>query len=234
MKLYKVGKDWAKVLETSQDESGREIAKLIIGEYAPEDYIIIDIYNDILEDVMDNFSDYDIRISPSKEPLMVILRDNDVVYINKEAYAAKKEVSEVLKDISPTILFNAYIEARNNIGNKAKLSNAFQILEGMVNQAVGKNVNPTLIKAALKDALESEFYPTDKESKEYLRAMGYDDILKLILDLRACQMTDSVDAISDDYIREFVSENPSKLNEIRKSLNLELEYRVFTGQLKEA
>ena len=183
---------------------------------------------------MDNFSDYDIRISPSKEPLMVILRDNDVVYINKEAYAAKKEVSEVLKDISPTILFNAYIEARNNIGNKAKLSNAFQILEGMVNQAVGKNVNPTLIKAALKDALESEFYPTDKESKEYLRAMGYDDILKLILDLRACQMTNSVDAISDDYIREFVSENPSKLNEIRKSLNLELEYRVFTGQLKEA
>ena len=63
--------------------------------------------------------------------------------------------------------------------------------------------------------------------------MSYDDILKLILEIRSCQLTENLNVITDEYIREFVGDNPSKLNEIKKTLNLELEYRVFMGQLIE-
>jgi len=186
-----------------------------------------------LEDLLENQSDYSIRIAPGKEPMMTVLRDNDIVFINKESAILKRETSKALKEISPGILFNAYVEVRNNMGNKNKLSNAFQILEGMLNQTTGKALNQAFISSVLKEYLETEFYPTDKESKEYLRAMSYEDILKLILEIKNCQLTDNLDLLSDEYIREFVGDNSSKLNEIKKSLNLELEYRVFTGQLIE-
>lgn len=231
MKLYKTVKEWMLGDEKKQ-EDGREVSILLLGERADKSYVMTDIYTDILNDILENQSEYDIRIAPGKEPIMVVSRENDVVFINKDSAILKNEVSDALKGISPDIKFNAYVEARNNIGNRGKLSNSFQILESMVNHAVGKDINPELIKATLKEDLELEFYPTDKESKEYLRAMGYEDILKLILELKKCQMTDSLDAITDDYIKEFVGDNTTKLNEIRKSLNLELEYRVFTGQLR--
>ncbi len=232
MKLYKVVKDWARADEVKY-EDGREVSLLIIGEYAKDEYIVIDIYTDILEDLLENQSDYSIRIAPGKEPMMTVLRDNDIVFINKESAILKRETSKALKEISPGILFNAYVEVRNNMGNKNKLSNAFQILEGMLNQTTGKALNQAFISSVLKEYLETEFYPTDKESKEYLRAMSYEDILKLILEIKNCQLTDNLDLLSDEYIREFVGDNSSKLNEIKKSLNLELEYRVFTGQLIE-
>ena len=232
MKLYKVVKDWAKAEEVKY-EDGREVSLLVIGEYDKEDYIIVDIYSDILGDILDNQSEYDIRIAPGKEPMMTVLRDNDIVFINKDTAILKREVNKAIKEISPGILFNAYVEVRNNMGNKNKLSNAFQILEGMLNQATGKALNHAFIGSVLKEYLETEFYPTDKESKEYLRAMDYDDILKLILEIKSCQLTENLDSITDEYIREFVGDNPSKLNEIKKSINLELEYRVFAGQLIE-
>lgn len=234
MKLYKTVSGWAKG-EDVKHEDGREITLLVIGEYGPEDYVVVDIYSDILKDIMLNQSEYNIIPAPNKEPVMTVMRDGDIVFINKEAALLKREVGRALKEISPNILFNAYVEARNNMGNRAKLSNAFMILEGMIGQAIGKSINPAFLKAVLKENLETQFYPTDKESKEYLRAMGYDDILKLILELKVCQLEDRTDCITDEYIQEFIAENPSnKLNEIRKSLDLELEYRVFTGQLKES
>ncbi len=232
MKLYKVIKDWATAEEVKY-ENGREVSLLVIGEYAPKEYIIVDIYSDILDDLVNNPSDYDIRISPGKEPIMTVLRDNDIVFINKETAFLKQEVRNALKEISSGILFNAYVEIRKNMCNKNKLSSAFQILEGMLNQATQKNLNQALISSVLKEYLEAAFYPTDKESKEYIRAMSYDDILKLILEIRSCQLTENLNVISDEYIREFVGDNPSKLNEIKKTLNLELEYRVFMGQLIE-
>jgi len=232
VKLYKIVKDWAKAEEVKY-ENGRELSLLVIGEYAAEKYIIVDIYSDILDDLVNNQSDYDIRISPGKEPIMTVLRDNDIVFINKETALLKNEVSDALNEISPEILFNAYVEIRKNMCNKNKLSNSFQILDGMLNQATNRTLNQAFIGSVLKEYLETAFYPTDKESKEYLRAMSYDDILKLILEIKSCQLTENLDVITDEYIKEFVGGNSSKLNEIKKSLNLELEYRVFMGQLIE-
>lgn len=248
MKIYEVIKNWATGEETEQDENGREISKLVIGEYSSEEaarfgtgYIVVDIYTDILDEILKNHNSYMIKVFPGNMPILTVTGTNGIVTYSSQITSLKEAVLEYYKDIPQNILFAAYEDIRQNLNNGRKklLTNDFVILECMVNKGLSSalkeevKVAPDFISNTLIEYLEGEIFNTgETDIKEYIRALDIKGLLGIVIDINSSKYSKEDFVSSDEFIEEYFKANPS-VEELENIVGLELEYRLFSGKIVE-
>lgn len=238
IKIYKI-KNWKMGSELEQGKNGRSIAKLILGEiYEGKDiidYIIEDIYKDLLDDIYNNPRNYEVVIKLNMVPQLTVIYDGLLISHNDNINDYIDTIKETLTNIQNEYVLDAYLEMRLNMNGKNKLKESTDMLAAMIRKTSGFNYSIPFIRTAICQIIEDKFFNTrNNELKEWIRSLSYQDLVEYTNELIRYKMTNS---IKNEFLFEYINnsaKDPKRiLKDFENILSQELILRLHKGLLAE-
>lgn len=237
--IYKIRSEWKLGDITEKDPNGREIVKLIIGDISigreVQEYFIEDIYRDILDEVMQNVSMYDVTERIGTVPQVVIESNGVLVLHNPSVQNYLEEVKEALKTIDSSYIYDAYIELRLNMNGKSKLQEATTILVNMIRHSTGVQYATPFIRTAIIQNIEEQYFSIqNSDLKNWFRSLSYEELVESSIEIMRLKATKST---KDQFLLECISESENhkaiSVKDIESAFGKELFYRLMNGTLRD-
>lgn len=237
--IYKIRSEWKLGDITEKDSNGREIVKLIIGDISigreVQEYFIEDIYRDILDEVMQNVSMYDVTERIGTVPQVVIESNGVLVLHNPNVQNYLEEVKKALKTIDSSYIYDAYIELRLNMNGKSKLQEATTILVNMIRHSTGVQYATPFIRTAIIQNIEEQYFSIqNSDLKNWFRSLSYEELVESSIEIMRLKATKST---KDQFLLECISESEDhkaiSVKDIENAFGKELFYRLMNGTLRD-
>lgn len=236
--IYSYVTGWCKGADSEEvTGDGRTTVTLVLGEYksqgVTQDYIGETIYENVLNDIMRNPKDYEIKVQVGVTPQLIVISNGMLVLHNEEIAQHRKELLDTLKQIDAETINDAYLELRLNMNGKTKLGAATNILAGKIEKIGGRRYSNVFIRAVINTMVEDQFYSTeDNEMKEWMRSLDYEDLVSLSNSLIRFK---SDQTIEDEMLRTLCEESgkepPQFMKGVEIVLGQELVLRLYKGTI---
>lgn len=236
--IYKYIKEWCKGADSQEVAAdGRTMVSLVLGEYrcngTTQDYIVEPIYENVLEDIISNAKNYEIKVQLNVIPQLTVIANGFIVQHNDAVAGYIRELQDVLKQIDDETIMDAYLELRLNMNGKSKLNAATDILMAKIEKISGKKYCSLFVRAVINTVIEHRFFSTeDNELKEWLRSLDYVDLVGITNVLLRYKL-DQV--ISDEMLMQLCQESRKETAQFMKGVEIvlgqELILRLFKGVL---
>lgn len=237
--IYKIRSEWKLGDITEKDSNGREIVKLIIGDISigreVQEYFIEDIYRDILDEVIQNVSMYDVTERIGTVPQVVIESNGVLILHNPNVQNYLEEVKKALKTIDSSYIYDAYIELRLNMNGKSKLQEATTILVNMIRHSTGVQYATPFIRTAIIQNIEEQYFSIqNSDLKNWFRSLSYEELVESSIEIMRLKATKST---KDQFLLECISESEDhkaiSVKDIENAFGKELFYRLMNGTLRD-
>lgn len=236
--IYKIRSEWKLGDISEKDPTGREIVKLIIGDISCgkeiQEYLIEDIYKDVLNDVIQNTAMYDVTERIGTVPQVVIESNGILIMHNPNVSAYLKEVKETLKKIDANYIYDAYIELRLNMNGKSKLQEATTILVNMIRHTTGVQYATPFIRTAIIQNIEEQYFSIkDSDLRNWFRSLSYEELVESANEIMRLKVTKNT---KDEFLRDCsIGSEEHKaipIRDIENAFGKELFYRLLNGTLR--
>lgn len=186
LKIYKPFIEWKQGDEQFlyKDEEGNKyiIVKLVIGEitenYQVIDYIIEDIYKNVLDTIMKNKYKYKVDVKINQIPQLIITCDGYLLLHNPKIKKLHDDVYECLSKLEPKDIMDAYYELRLNMNALGKLGPATEYLLVQIRRYTGENISSSFARELIHKYIENTFFSVEEDDiKTYIRTLDYEDLL---------------------------------------------------------
>lgn len=180
IRTYKIIKGWNIHGDSEAiPNSKRKICHVVIGE-TDKDYIIEDMYEDIVQSICSSPNAYNISVKIGRDPQIIVLRDGKIVLHNPTTREHISYVREKLKDIPLKTLMNAYGEMRFNDEFPKKLSDSTMAVVAMINEDKNTFYTASFVYSVLREYVkETIFDMGDNEYAEEIQTLDYTELLEL-------------------------------------------------------
>lgn len=242
IKIYKTISGWKIGSEMEKDAtSNRKIAKLVLGEIRNgqdlENYIVEDIYKDLLDSIADNPHDYDISVKINMTPQLIITYDGVLIPHNSHIKKHLEDIVHVLENIPISYIMDAYLEMRLNMNGKSKLKESSNMITAMIQKESGKNYAVPFLRTAICQRVENKFFNTeDDEWKDFIRSLSYEELVIYTNEIVRYKYTGEVtiDVLDEHLSLSHDSNNTIQfMNSLENIIEKELLFRLYKGTLKE-
>ena len=237
--IYRMRSEWKLGDISERDTNGREIVKLIIGDISVgkqiQEYFIEDIYSDVLDEVMQNTSLYDVTERIGTVPQVVIESNGTLIMHNPNVPKYLQEVKSALKCIDENYIYDAYIELRLNMNGKSKLQESTNILVNMIRHSTGVQYATPFIRTAIIQNIEEQYFSIkESDLRNWFRSLSYEELVQIAKEIMRLKATKST---KDEFLQECISESedhkPIPIKDIENTFGKELLFRLINGTLRD-
>lgn len=228
IKTYKAIKGWG-IQDEAQPIPGteRKLHHVIIGE-TDENYILEDMYEDIVHSLSTEPNAYQVNVKVGREPQVMILREGRIILHNPTTKNHIEYVRKQLQAIPKKTLLNACLEMRINDEIPKKLSDSTMAVVAMVNEEENTFYTASFIYCILKDYIADTYFTTNEHPfAEELRLMEYSELLEISYEcIRYQELKESNHPLIKEYFDD-LTDNSS----FERYIQEEILYRFLSGNI---
>lgn len=204
--------EWGIIPDAEREENGRKVKcvevgkKLIPNEEDPEnpeeEYLYEDIYDNIINGIFITKQSYEVHMTISCEPKMVITYDGELVLHNDKIGGYVDQILKVVSCLKKDIAIKAMIDFTLNREANEKFSQNLKKITEAINKNIGSNFPTELCGYVLKQYICENQRQMTKEQEELHYYSSYEDLLDMSGNVLAGRYSGNRDEKKENDLKE--------------------------------
>lgn len=236
-KTYK-RKDWKCIKSITDIEplpNGRLIIPVAVGERTldsgEQEYIIEDMYADVLSEVYSEESSYTTMIDLHRYPAITLLYNGTLAIHNEKIKKDIENVTNIINSIDQTLMLQAFYELRLNAECLEKLGSRAKFFISLIHEQTPVKYSNSFIYAVLAKIIAEKYNNTPSEAADIIHDLSYKELLQAVCGVVEHKVTHNC---TTEPIQIMVGSMRLPYKEVERNIMQELLFRLANGQIKQA